>query len=77
MSLEEVRECRCVSKHVPLPLTYVTVRTSNMDIELCPTAHANLMSLLSEYDSHGGLPPGSVRKHYSEFIQTIAQKFHS
>ena len=64
--------CKCVNKHVPLPIELKPLIMGEEVIYLCPTSFDNLMRLLEEYTSAGGRPPGSVRKHYSEYIQGIA-----
>ena len=66
---EIVDKCVCVSKHVPLPIKYLTTHNTT----LCPTAYSNLQSLLSQYETYKGTPPGYVRKHYSDFIQNLAR----
>lgn len=88
ISLERVRElgimCPCVSKHVPLPTQFHkhhvvpkylggTDDKSNLFV-LCPTTHYNVHKLLQYYGKHKGEPPGSIRKHYSDFVQGMARK---
>lgn len=71
-NLEDGNKCRCVGKHVPLPSTlyYIGHLTSGENY-LCPTAYENLMAWEAEKRKHSGRPPGSVRKHYSDFIQNL------
>lgn len=66
--------CKCVGKHIPLPLELNPLIVEEETIYLCPTSFQNLQHLLGEYTSHGGRPPGSVRKHYSDYIQAIAAR---
>ena len=88
ITLEEIRElgvsCPCVSKHVPLPTQFHkhhvipkylggTDTAENLLI-LCPTTHYNIHSLLQKYARYKGTPPGSVRKHYSDFVQRLAKQ---
>jgi hypothetical protein len=75
MSLEEERGCRCVTKHVPLPFVYYSVLLGDgTTVTLCPTAKDNLENFRKVASNYGGNPPGSVRKHYSEYIQTLAKE---
>lgn len=63
--------CECVGKHIPKPNKLYRVDYSGGFIFVCPTALANLQSLEEEYLKYDGLPPGSVRKHYSEFTHAF------
>jgi hypothetical protein len=63
--------CECVSKHIPKPMKLYRIDYSTGFIFVCPTAYYNLVSLEEEYAKHGGLPPGFVRKHYSEFTHDL------
>lgn len=74
MSLEERIEnfktsntCLCVTKHVPLPTTLYKINNTY----LCPTAWDNAQAYESEIYKYRGNVPGSVRKHYSEYIQKL------
>lgn len=88
ITLEEVRElgvmCKCVGKHVPLPMAYHkhhiipkylggTDSKENL-LVLCPTTHYNVHALLQHYGRYKGTPPGSVRKHYSDYVQGLAKR---
>lgn len=73
MSFKKEIQCKCVTKHVPLPLRFEIVVVDGKEIELCPTAHQNLLSLLDDYETYGHEPPGPVRKHYSDYIQELAK----
>jgi hypothetical protein len=74
--------CVCVGKHVPLPMQLVShfivsPYHGGLDepvnlVWLCPTTHFNVHALLDEYERYDGTPPGSVRKHYSEYVQRLA-----
>lgn len=76
--------CKCVSKHVPLPTVLHNhhiipkylggSEDASNKVYLCPTTHDNVHSLLRAYAKHGGRPPGSVRKHYSEFVEDLAHR---
>lgn len=74
MSLQEEVTCQCVTKHVPLPKRFEIIVINGSTIELCPTTHQNLLSLLDEYEKYGHEPPGSVRKHYSDYVQSLAKQ---
>lgn len=65
--------CSCVGKHVPLPHKLYLLD----GIYVCPTTYHNIMSLLDEYKRAKMVPPGSVRKHYSDFVQQIASRLYS
>lgn len=67
----EGNRCICCTKHIPLP--HLLHEMDNGEY-LCPTTYCNVLSLLSEYRRSGGRPPGSVRKHYSEYVQQLAHK---
>lgn len=66
--------CKCVGKHVPLP--HLLHEMSNGEY-VCPTTYCNVLSLLSEYKREGGRPPGSVRKHYSDYVQRLAREAYT
>jgi hypothetical protein len=63
--------CECVGKHIPKPAKIYRVDFTNGSVYVCPTAYYNLVALEEEYTKYGGLPPGSVRKHYSEFTHNL------
>lgn len=63
--------CECVGKHIPKPNKLYRIDYSGGFIFVCPTAYGNLVSLEEEYVKYNGLPPGSVRKHYSEFTHAL------
>jgi hypothetical protein len=63
--------CECVGKHIPKPNKLYRVDYADGFVYVCPTAYANLIALEEEYAKYGGLPPGSVRKHYSEFTHSL------
>lgn len=67
----EGRECKCVGKHVPLPMRLYEVVINESVVHLCPTAYQNYLSYKDEHVMHKGRPPGSVRKHYSDYIQSL------
>ncbi|QNN99192.1 hypothetical protein SEA_FAUST_89 [Streptomyces phage Faust] len=59
--------CECVGKHIPKPNKLYRVDYADGYIFMCPTAYANFVALEEEYVRYDGLPPGSVRKHYSQY----------
>lgn len=64
--------CSCSQKHVPAPRQYMSLTTGGIEHTLCPTSFYNIMDLLAHYRANDGEPPGSVRKHYSTFVQYLA-----
>lgn len=64
---ERAKECKCCTKHVPLPTTL----KSYSDIVLCPTTYYNVIEYKRIWDSYGSRPPGNIRKHFSEYVQSI------
>lgn len=68
---KEDNSCVCVGKHIPLPHKLFRVEGGNDSATVCPTALLNLLALVEEHARHGGNPPGSVRKHYSEYVQKL------
>ena len=73
--LEEYPEeivCKCVSsKHVPLPKVYYKLLVNGTIVWLCPTTYYNMNKLLTAYRMYDTVPPGSVRKHFSKFVQDL------
>jgi hypothetical protein len=67
---EKAKECKCCTKHVPLP---TTMKMYNETI-LCPTSYYNVIEYKRMWDSYGNRPPGNVRKHFSEYVQGIVEK---
>jgi hypothetical protein len=66
---EKAKECKCCSKHVPLP----TVMREYNNIVVCPTTFANIIEYKRIWDSYGSRPMGSIRKHFSEYVQQIVE----
>lgn len=66
--------CNCSNKHVPKTHKLVKLVVNEVDIYLCPTSYYNLVSLREKWKSCDGEPPGSVRKHYSVFVQRLAKE---
>jgi hypothetical protein len=67
---EKAKDCKCCSKHVPLP----TVLREYNGIIVCPTTFANILEYKRIWDSYGSRPMGSIRKHFSEYVQSIVEK---
>ncbi len=67
---ELAKQCKCCGKHVPLP----TVLKEFEGTFLCPTTFANVMEYKRIWASIGSRPAGSVRKHFSEYVQEIVEK---
>jgi hypothetical protein len=63
--------CECVGKHIPKPNKLYRIDYSDGYIFMCPTAYANLVALEEQYAKYGGLPPGNVRKHYSQYTMDL------
>ncbi|QIN94071.1 hypothetical protein PP459_gp162 [Streptomyces phage Wakanda] len=68
---KEEGTCSCVGKHIPLPHKLFLVESRGASMTVCPNAMMNLLSLAEQHVKHGGNPPGSVRKHYSEFVHEM------
>lgn len=66
---EKAKECKCCTKHVPLP----TTMKSYEGITLCPTTYYNVIEYKRIWDAFGSRPAGSVRKHFSEYVQQIVE----
>ena len=66
---ERAKECKCCSKHVPLP----TVMREYNNTVVCPTTFANILEYKRIWDSYGSRPMGSIRKHFSEYVQQIVE----
>lgn len=64
---EMAKECKCCGKHVPLP---IKLKEFN-GIKVCPTTYYNIIEYSDMWDLMGGRPPGSLRKHFSEYVQDI------
>ncbi len=66
---EKAKECKCCGKHVPLP---TTLKEYN-GIMVCPTTFSNILEYKRLWKSYGKRPMGSVRKHFSEYVQQIVE----
>jgi hypothetical protein len=66
---ERAKECKCCTKHVPLP---TTLKEYNKTI-LCPTTYYNVIEYKRIWDSYGSRPAGNIRKHFSEYVQQIVE----
>lgn len=66
---EKAKECKCCSKHVPLP---TVLREYNGTI-VCPTTFSNIMEYKRLWESYGSRPMGSIRKHFSEYVQQLVE----
>lgn len=66
---EKAKECKCCSKHVPLP---TILREYNGTI-VCPTTFSNIMEYKRLWESYGSRPMGSIRKHFSEYVQQLVE----
>ena len=64
---ERAKECKCCGKHVPLP----TVLKEYNGVSLCPTTFSNVMEYKRIWKS--SRPLGSIRKHFSEYVQQIVE----
>jgi len=67
---EMAKECKCCGKHVPLP----TVMKEYNNIIMCPTTFYNVVEYKRIWESYGSRPMGSIRKHFSEYVQQIVEK---
>lgn len=66
---EKAKECKCCTKHVPLP----TKMKEYNNIIMCPTTYYNVIEYKRIWDSYDSRPAGSVRKHFSEYVQSIVE----
>jgi hypothetical protein len=66
---EKAKECKCCGKHVPLP----TVLREYSGVMLCPTTFSNVMEYKRIWSVVGSRPQGSIRKHFSEYVQQIVE----
>jgi hypothetical protein len=67
---DKAKECRCCGKHVPLP----TVLKEYNGIKVCPTTFDNIIEYTRLWTEIGSRPPGSVRKHFSEYVQGMVEE---
>jgi len=67
---DRAKDCKCCSKHVPLP----TVLREYNGIVVCPTTFANVLEYKRIWDSYGSRPMGSIRKHFSEYVQQLVEE---
>jgi hypothetical protein len=70
---ELAKQCKCCSKHVPLPI----VMKSYNGIVVCPTTLQNIIEYKRIWESFGSRPMGAIRKHFSEYVQQIVEKENS
>lgn len=70
----QYRTCNCSNKHVPKPHKLIKVEIGEVEYYLCPTSYYNLTTLLDLWKSCNGEPPGSVRKHFSDYVQRLAKE---
>lgn len=66
---ERARQCKCCGKHVPLP----TVLKEYNNITVCPTTFANVIEYKRIWKELGARPSGSIRKHFSEYVQQLVE----
>jgi hypothetical protein len=67
---DKAKECKCCSKHVPLP----TVLREYNGTVVCPTTFANVIEYKRIWESYGARPMGSIRKHFSEYVQELVER---
>lgn len=66
---EMAKQCKCCGKHVPLP---TTLKEYNGTM-LCPTTFGNVMEYKRIWKASGSRPPGSIRKHFSDYVQQLVE----
>lgn len=66
---EKAKECKCCGKHVPLP----TVLKEYNGMMVCPTTFSNITEYTRIWNNLGHRPAGSIRKHFSEYVQQIVE----
>jgi hypothetical protein len=67
---ELAKQCKCCTKHVPLP----TVMKLYAGQIVCPTTLQNIIEYQRLWESFGSRPMGSIRKHFSEYVQQIVEQ---
>jgi hypothetical protein len=67
---ERAKECKCCGKHIPLPI----ILKEYNGITLCPTTFANVMEYKRIWKANGNRPVGTIRKHFSEYVQQIVEE---
>lgn len=70
MYQEKAKECKCCSKHVPLP----TVMKDYDGTIVCPTTFSNIIEYKRMWMAYGSRPSGNVRKHFSEYVQQLVEE---
>ena len=70
---EMARQCKCCTKHVPLP----TVMKTYNGLIVCPTTLQNIIEYNRLWETFGSRPMGSIRKHFSEYVQQIVENQYS
>ncbi len=65
----KAKDCKCCGKHVPLP----TVLKEYNGISLCPTTFANVIEYTRIWKLLGSRPQGSIRKHFSDYVQQLVE----
>lgn len=63
------KQCKCCTKHIPLP---TVMKLYNGQI-VCPTTLQNIIEYKRIWESFGSRPMGSIRKHFSEYVQQIVE----
>jgi len=66
---DQAKECKCCGKHVPLPTTLKEYQ----GVTLCPTSFANVIEYKRIWKSIGNRPTGSIRKHFSDYVQQVVE----
>lgn len=66
---EQAKLCKCCTKHVPLP---IIMKEYNGEI-LCPTTYENVLQYKKLWQSYDKRPMGNIRKHFSEYVQSIVE----
>lgn len=66
----------CSVKHIPKPLMLARLEEVS-EVHLCPSGLFNLQDLLHEYALTGGLPAGSITKHYGKFLRDLAAEIYA
>jgi hypothetical protein len=67
---EQAKLCKCCTKHVPLP---TVMKEYNQEM-VCPTTYYNIIEYKRIWESYGKRPIGSIRKHFSEYVQQAVEK---
>ena len=68
--------CQCVARHIPKPVETHPCETPGGVVWLCPTASENLAILVGIYKARSGQVPGSMTKHFGQYVRDLAEQIY-